>query len=244
MKKIVQEDEAEPESEDKQHQQGSNRKRKWNTTTNVNMNVTMTETSDTEFMEGIDDTANTSNTGMNTDTNTDVNTNVKPNSTSNEHTTEIVKEDDKEGIDPDVIFTSDEDNIFNDVVQEDMLGYIDSNDKLQIVGETKYTFNFQPLTRSSREEVRPLVQITKFKDIPFTGKGQELRGLPSRRELMKGDGSCYFRTISFAISVKQDYYEDIRKVICEYIENFPGKLNTVLKNTHDVKSGHKYIEKS
>ena len=48
----------------------------------------------------------------------------------------------------------------------------------------------------------------------------------------------------FAISEKQDYYEDVRKVICEYIENFQGKLKGILKNAPDVKSGCKYIEKS
>ena len=61
---------------------------------------------------------------------------------------------------------------------------------------------------------------------------------------MKGDSSCYFRAISFAISGKQDYYEDVRKVICEYIENFPEMLKGILKNANDVKSGHEYNKKS
>ena len=42
----------------------------------------------------------------------------------------------------------------------------------------------------------------------------------------------------------KDYYQDVRKAICQYIENFTGKLNAVLKNVHDVKSGCEYIEKS
>ena len=159
--------------------------------------------------------------------------------------TENDKEDDEEGIDHDVIFRSGkQDNIFHDMVKEDTLGYINSNDELQIIGKTKHTFHFQPLTRSSREGVGPLVQITKFQDIPFRGIGQNLRGLPRRRELMKGDGSCYFKAILFGISGKQDYYEEVRKVICEYIENFSGKLKRIMKNAHNVKSGHKYIEKS
>ena len=83
------------------------------------------------------------------------------------------------------------------MVKEDTLGYINSDDELQIVGKTKHTFHFQPLTRSSREEVGPLVQITKCQDIPFTGIGQNLKGLPRRRKLMKSGGSCYFRAISF-----------------------------------------------
>ena len=110
LKKIVQEDEA--EIEDEQKEQGLPRKRKWNTTTNTNINtdVTLTDMSDTEFMEGIDDTANTSNTGVYTDANTDDNMNVMPISTANEHTTEIDKEDDEEGIKHDVIFTFDEED--------------------------------------------------------------------------------------------------------------------------------------
>ena len=79
-----------------------------------------------------------------------------------------------------VIFTSDEeDNIFDNVVQEDTLGYYDSDNDLQIVGDTRGKFHFNPLTRSSREEVGPLVQITKFADIPYTHIGQELKGVPN-----------------------------------------------------------------
>ena len=88
------------------------------------------------------------------------------------------------------------------------------------------------------------MQITKFTDIPYTHIGQELKGLPRFREKMKGDGSCYFRAISFAVSGTQEYYKNVRTAICDYIENFPGRLNAVLKNAHDVQSGYEYIKKS
>ena len=61
---------------------------------------------------------------------------------------------------------------------------------------------------------------------------------------MKGDGSCYFRAISFAVSGTQEYYKNVRSSICDYIENFPGRLNALLKNSHDVQSGCEYIKKS
>ena len=111
-------------------------------------------------------------------------TNIKPdtsmtatsNITSDEQQTVIVAEENEEGIDPDVIFTSDkEDNIFN------TMAYCDSNNELQIVGEMRGAFNFNPLTRSSRDEVGPLIEITKFTDIPYTHIGQELKGLPRFR---------------------------------------------------------------
>ena len=72
----------------------------------------------------------------------------------------------------------------------------------------------------------------------------ELRGFPRFREIMEGDGSCYFRAISFAISGKQDYYRQVRETICNYIENFPGRLNAVLNTDHGVQSGREYIKKS
>ena len=39
----------------------------------------------------------------------------------------------------------------------------------------------------------------------------------------------------------QEYYAEARQCICDYIENFPGHLNAVLQNSHDVRSGKEYI---
>ena len=129
-------------------------------------------------------------------------------------------------------------------MKEDTLSYYDSDNDLQIVGDTRSKFHSNLLIRSSREEVRPLVQTTKFADIPHTHIGQELKGLPRFRKRMKGDGSCYFRAISFAISGTQEYHDNVRRAICDYIETFPGRLNAVLQNAHDVRSGCEYIQKS
>lgn len=173
LKKIILEDETDSDYE--QYSQESNGKRKQNMTTSryVKTNNNATAMADTEYKDE-------TNTGINTDITTDTSMNTKPNITSYEQLTEIDPEESKEGIDPDVIFTSDEeDNIFSDVVKEDTLGYIKSDDELQIVGEIKQTFHFNLLTRSSREEVGSLVWITKFQDIPFQGIGEELRGLPN-----------------------------------------------------------------
>ena len=130
----------------------------------------------------------TNSVGPNTVSSTDTNMNTTP--------PEINDDSGDEGYDPNVIFTSDEDdNIFDDIVNNNTMGYYDRNDELQIVGETTSTFTFQPLSQSSREEVGPLVQITKFNDIEFKGIGDELRGMPTLRERMISDGNCYFRAI-------------------------------------------------
>ena len=59
------------------------------TSTNINTDVSPTDTSDTELMEGIDDTVNTTNTGVNTNANTEHNTNITLMNTSKEQTTAI-----------------------------------------------------------------------------------------------------------------------------------------------------------
>ena len=67
------------------------------------------------------------------------------NDTKNEESNQTVTDEEEEGIDHDIFFTSDEDdNIFNDIVQEDTLGYCNSNNELQIIGEKINTFPFQP----------------------------------------------------------------------------------------------------
>ena len=112
------------------------------------------------------------------------------------------------------------------------MAYCDSNNELQIVGETRGTFNLNPLTRSLREEVGPLIQITKFTDIPYTHIGQELKGLPRFREKMKGMAAAILGAISFAVSGTQEYYKNVRSSICDYIEKFPRKAKCSTQKMH------------
>ena len=140
-----------------------------NVTPNTNTNVTSIDTSNEQTIEIMEENTDESFNGATMD-----DTNIEPNKsmtvTSIKNSNE--QSDNEEGIDNDVIFTSDEeDNIFDNVVQEDTLSYYDSDNDLQIVGDTRGKFYFNPLTRSSREEVGPLVQITKFADIPYTHIG-------------------------------------------------------------------------
>ena len=175
LKKIVPKDQTNSDNED--FTEDANGKRKWNTITSTSTN--MNTNTDTNYMKELSDDVKTMDTNIKPDTSMTATSNI----TSDEQQTVIVAEENEEGIDPDVIFTSDEeDNIFNDVVEENTMAYCDTDNELQIVGETRSTFNFNPLTRSFREEVGPLIEITKFTNIPYTHIGQELKGLPRFRE--------------------------------------------------------------
>ena len=240
IKKVIQKYDSDGDKSDDNDNMAQNEpKKRWNTNDNTNTTATgksMETTIDNTDIRMSGSHFTTNSIGPNTVSSTDTNTNTTP--------TKINDDSGDEGYDPNVIFTSDEDdNIFDDIVDDNTMGYYDRNDELQIVGETTSTFTFQPLSWSSREEVGPLVQITKFNDIEFKGIGDELRGMPTLRERMISDGNCYFRAISFAISGSQDYHE-VHKCICDYIEYFPGRLTAVLTNAHDVHNGKKYLQKS
>ena len=108
--------------------------------TNDNMNTTTTG----ESMETTIDNTDVRMSGSHFTTNS-----VGPNTVSSTDTnmnttlTEINDDSGDEGYDPNVIFTSDEDdNIFDDIVDNNTMGYYDRNDELQIVGETTSTFTF------------------------------------------------------------------------------------------------------
>ena len=98
---------------------------------NTSMNVTLIDTSNEQTIEIMEENTDGSFNGATMD-----DKNVEPNRsmtvTSIKNSNEQSHKE--EGIDNDMIFTSDEeDNIFDDVVQEDTLSYYDSDDDLQIV---------------------------------------------------------------------------------------------------------------
>ena len=189
IKKVIQKYDSDGEKSDNNDNMAQNEpKKRWNTNDNTNTTATgksmetMIDNTDIR-MSGSHFTTNS--IGPNTVSSTDTNTNTTP--------TKINDDSGDEGYDPNVIFTSDEDdNIFDDIVDDNTMGYYDRNNELQIVGETTSTFTFQPLSQSSREEVGPLVQITKFNDIDFKGIGDELRGMPTLRERMISDRNLLF----------------------------------------------------
>ena len=114
-------------------------------TPNTNTNVTLIDTSNEQTIEIMEENTDECFNGATMD-----DTNIEPNRST---TVTLIKNsneqsDKEEGIDNDVIFTSDEeDNIFDDVMQEDTLGHYDSDNDLQIVGDTRSKFHFKPINK-------------------------------------------------------------------------------------------------
>lgn len=90
--------------------------------------------------------------------------------------------------------------------------------------EPAHVFKFPPLNSASREECGPLVNIVDCGIIEHTNGGANLIGKPRNIHNVKGDSNCYFRCIFYALSGSEDYSDNMRKVLCEYISWFPGHL--------------------
>ena len=99
-----------------------------------------------------------------------------------------------------------------------------SNDVTVVYTEPSPILKFSPLNSASREECGPLVHIHNCGIIQYTNIGQELIGEPRNVYKVAGDGNCYFRYISYALSGSEDHHESICNVLCNYISWFPGRL--------------------
>ena len=118
------------------------------------------------------------------------------------------------------------------------------NDCVILHAEPSPILKFSPLNSASREECGPLVNIPDCGIIPYTNIGGDLKGKPSNIYQVLGDGNCYFRCILYVLSGKEDYHRDVRKVLCEYISWFPGRLSILIADNDELKNGCKYIERS
>ena len=98
-------------------------------------------------------------------------------------------------------------------------------DNIRILGQCwPSVIIFNPLNRILREEVGPLLRVTRFQNIGFWNIGAKLKGPARGIKQIKGDGNCYFQAVSFALAGNEEWHNEIRSMICDYIWFWPGKL--------------------
>ena len=91
-------------------------------------------------------------------------------------------------------------------------------DNIRFLGQCRPSvIIFNPLNRISREEVGPLLRVTRFQNIGFQNIGAELKGPARGIKQIKGDGNCYFQAVSFALAGNKEWHNEIRSTICDYI---------------------------
>ena len=66
-------------------------------------------------------------------------------------------------------------------------------DNIIILGQSPLSvITFKPLNRISREEIGPLLRVTRFKNIGFQNIGAQLNGPARGIKQIDGDRNCYF----------------------------------------------------
>ena len=76
--------------------------------------------------------------------------------------------------------------------------------------KSDFLYKFFPLSKHSREEIGPLVEINHIESdcmSEYHKIGWNCAGVPRQLQLTKGDGNCYFRAISYAISGPEDFHD-------------------------------------
>ena len=113
----------------------------------------------------------------------------------------------------------------------------DNRDIFMLHEEPSPIIKFCPLNSASQEECGPLVHIQKCGIIPYTNVRKDLIEEPTNVYKVVGDGNCYFRCISYALSGKEDYHDSVQNILCDYISWFPGRLSTLIIDTDDLEDG-------
>ena len=93
-------------------------------------------------------------------------------------------------------------------------------------------YQFFPLSKHSREEIGPLVEINHIESdcmSEYDKIGWNYVEAPRQLKLIKGDGNCYFRAISNTISGPEDFHDKVRERVCDYIEHFDYDVAPFLK---------------
>ena len=106
-------------------------------------------------------------------------------------------------------------------------------DNIIILGQSPLSvITFKPLNRISREEVGPLLRVMRFENIGFQNIGAQLNGPARGIKEINGDRNCYFQAVSFSLAGNEEWHNEIRETICDYIRFWPGKLQSLLKGSN------------
>ena len=96
--------------------------------------------------------------------------------------------------------TEDEEMQYDDGKTPEISTTKNNDDNVVIVSQSAPSaITFKSLSRTSREEVRPLLRVNRFQNIPFKNIVIEMRGPAKGIQEIGDDGNCYFRAVLFCL---------------------------------------------
>ena len=106
---------------------------------------------------------------------------------------------------------------------------------------------FFPITNSTRRNIAPLFGLydvqkimSQMPDYKLGGTGQGLKP-PKKVYVIKADGNCYFRSVSFILTGEEKYHGIVRETICDFIAVHYHDLNLFLD---EYKDGEHYLRET
>ncbi|CAC5410406.1 unnamed protein product [Mytilus coruscus] len=113
---------------------------------------------------------------------------------------------------------SDNSNVFkeNNEVHFDE-GIMDNESDVEILSSSEMFYDFRPLNTFSKRKLCTIVKIPTKKISKLVTSNIYNMGSPSATKTITGDGNCLFRTISYALSNRQEYFGTLRKAIIDHL---------------------------
>ena len=107
-----------------------------------------------------------------------------------------------------------------DGVRSSSLDSVSSEDDIVVVGiEKRNDFFFNPLTIQERNRLCQRTSLIHRKHIPHTNLSENLGERTPRIKSIKGDGNCFFRALSVAVTGWEVGHLLIRKLVCDHINS-------------------------
>lgn len=106
--------------------------------------------------------------------------------------------------------------------------------------ETRY---FWPLRDTSRIHICSDLGIQQKclqKGLKFYSVGSVLNEAPLEKYECKGDGNCFFNAVSLIVSGSEAYHKNVRKAVCDFIENNAKELDPFLRKGE----GKEYLKRT
>jgi hypothetical protein len=160
-------------------------------------------------------------------------------------TEDIIDDNNNINIEDDIIELSAKDEILSstkDVIDNNNNNNINIEDDIIEVKSSLQIYTFNPVDFNWQMNRCPIIKLVVHStSYPVYKSDNMVIGIPKDKKTIRGDGNCFFRSISFALTGNEDHHLEVRKCVVEHILFLGDKIKSFLQANHTAKS---YIKNS
>ena len=145
-------------------------------------------------------------------------------------------------IEDDIIELSAKDEILSSTKDVIDNNNINIEDDIIEVKSSLQIYTFNPVDFNWQMNRCPIIKLVVHStSYPVYKSDNMVIGIPKDKKTIRGDGNCFFRSISFALTGNEDHHLEVRKCVVEHILFLGDKIKSFLQANHTAKS---YIKNS